>query len=93
MSHVWEEPIAFANPETGTFHIIRATGHALIFLTESWLWGRSTAYYDAVARCTAAFEASECQDDARDAFLAALISAGLLDRLPEAVDPRRRSAS
>ena len=93
MSHFWNEPISFVNPKVNTVHIIRATGHALIFLTEEWVWRRSAAYHDAVTRCIAAFEAGDSQEDARDAFLAALISAGLADRLPEVADARQRSAS
>jgi|GEM_PF-3702798 len=79
MGHAWGEHISFENPATKTRHLIRSTGHALIFLTEQWQWRKAAAYHDAVMRCILAFEADQSQDNARDAFLAALISAGLID--------------
>lgn len=78
MSHLWVVPVMFENPVTGAHHIIRASGHALIFLTDQWPWHKAAAYHDAVDICMSAFESDACHEDARDATLAALISAGLI---------------
>ncbi|WP_442900741.1 DUF982 domain-containing protein [Falsirhodobacter sp. 20TX0035] len=68
----------FENPVLGVHHVIRASGHALIFLTDHWRWRRAGAYHDAVRICLSAFESDRGHEDARDAMLAALISAGLV---------------
>lgn len=79
MRHLWVEPLRFADPVLGVHHLVCGTGHALIFLCEKWHWNRDAAFHDAVALCSASFEAAGCPEDARDAFSAALVSAGLLD--------------
>lgn len=84
MSHIWSVPLAFFREDTHVVCIVRATGHALIMLTEDWPWAKRGAYHDAFRRCESAFESDEGHEDARDAFIAALISAGVIKMLSEA---------
>lgn len=92
MSHLWVEPLSFEDPVLGVHHLIRGTGHALIFLCEKWRWHEGGAYHDAIEICSTVFEQRLNPAEARDALMAALVGAGLLDAdcLDDA--PRRQRA-
>lgn len=94
MGHLWGEPIHFKDSERGVHHIVRGTGHALIFLCDTWRWKQDAVYRDAILTCSTSFERRHDPEDARDAFLGALVNVGLMrcdsaQRLPAASRIRR----
>jgi len=79
MITIWQEGLTFLDPETEVHHLIRSTTAALNFLTHQWRWKQTRSYQDAIRCCVFAINGRCTHDDARDALVAALVGAGVIE--------------
>lgn len=70
----------FSHPETGTTYIILDTHSAVLFMANQWAWGQGLEFFAASRACMQVRDGEAEPEVAREAFVRALMAAGIAER-------------